>query len=935
VVVERHRAGERRHVAVVHDDEGHAHFAPQPRKQVPDLVTLGLRDSAEQRRHERHASARRSHVGEEAVVGENRRAETRVELGTDGRFGERKGQDGGLAGCHGRHSANLHHVSYVSLDMPFHLPLAVRALLKDRGFTAAAATTLVVCIAANVVLFSIVHSVLLKPLPVPDADRLVFLYNSYPGAGAERGSSGVPDYFDRVAGLKALESLALYDTRNRSTGESGRPERITAMEVTPSFFRVARVKAALGRTFSEDEGEVGRNDRVVLSYGYWQERYGGDRSVVGREMRIDGRPCTIVGVMPASFTFLESDARVWTPLAFTPEQRSDEARHDNSWNSIGRLGDGATIAQATAQVKALNAAAMDRIPELKPLLINAGFNTRIVPLKDDLVRNVKGRLYLLWGGTLFVLLIGCVNVINLALVRARVRLRDLATRLSLGASRSAIARQVWSESLLLTVGSGLVGLLVGWWCLRALTALDLGQIPRGVEIGLGVVPVLFTIGLSALLGLVIGAFPLATVFSVNLSSVFHEGGRTGTGGRGPRMLRRALVVTQVAVAFLLLIGTGLLLASFRQILAIDPGFDQRQVLTASIRLPGSRYPTDKEIRAFTDQALRRIRAIAGVASAGATSAIPLGDDHSDSVIFAEGYQMQPGESVISPTRVEVSPGYFESLRIPLVRGRYFDDRDGADSPPAIMVDARLAAKFWPGQNPIGRRMYRPESAKDVTGTNDKTRFLTVVGVVGEVKMEGLVAAKTPVGAYYLPMSQQTVRLITFTLRAAGEPEALAPSLRAALGAVDPELPVFAVKTMEQVTDESLVTRRWPMLLSTGFGVVALLLSALGIYGVLAYLVTQRTKEIGVRMALGGSPRAIFDLVLQEGLALLGVGFVVGGIGLAAVRRVLDAQLYGVGPGNPAVMLLAALLLGVAALVACAIPARRATRIDPVIALSAE
>jgi predicted permease len=359
------------------------------------------------------------------------------------------------------------------------------------------------------------------------------------------------------------------------------------------------------------------------------------------------------------------------------------------------------------------------------------------------------------------------------------------------------------------------------------------------------------------------------------------------------------------------------------------------VLTASVRLPAARYPGDKELWAFADEALRRIRGIPGVARAGATSSIPLGDDHSDSVIFAEGYQMQPGESVVSPSRIEVAPGYFESMRIPIVHGRYFDDRDAPDSPPAIVVDTRLAAKFWPGQNPVGRRMYQPESAKDVLAITPKTRFLTVVGVVGEVKMDGLVATRTPVGAYYLPMSQNGIRLMTFTVKTAGDPGALASPLRATIAALDPELPVFAVKTMEQVTDESLVTRRWPMLLSMGFGLVALMLSALGIYGVLAYLVTQRTKEIGIRMALGGSPRAIFDLVLREGLVLLVVGLAAGGIGLVAGRRALEAQLYGVGPGDPAVMMAAAALLGLAALVACAIPARRATRIDPVIALNHE
>ncbi|HEX7486277.1 MAG TPA: ABC transporter permease [Vicinamibacterales bacterium] len=820
--------------------------------------------------------------------------------------------------------------------IPPNLAFAARSLWKDKSFSVAAFVTLALCIAANTALFSVVHSVLLKPLPVPESDRLVYLYNSYPGAGAERGGSGVPDYFDRVKGLTALESLALYDTRNRSTGESGRPERVRAMEVTPSFFRVARVNAELGRTFAEEEGELGREDKVLLSHAYWRERFAGDPGVVGRQLRLDGRPFTIIGIMPASFQFLETEARIWTPLAFTAEEKSDASRHNNSWNSIGRLGSGAALGQAQAQVNTLNAADLDRFPALKPILLNAGFNTKIVPLKDDLVRTVKGRIYLLWGGTLLVLLIGCVNVINLALVRSRVRLRDLATRLALGAGRGAIATQVLSESFMLTLASGVFGLLLGWGSLRLLAGLDLAQVPRGAEIRFDTVSIAFTMGLAVVLGLVVGAFPLANAFSLNVSSVFHEGGRTGTGGRGPRLLRRGLVVTQVAVAFLLLIGTGLLLASFRQILAIDPGFDPQHVLTASVRLPAARYAGDKELRGFTEEALRRLRGVAGVTAAGATSAIPLGDNHSDSVILAEGYQMQPGESVLSPDRIEAAPGYFESMRIPLVQGRYFDDRDTADSLHVIIVDARLARRFWGAQNPVGRRMFRPENATtDLVATNEKTNFLTVVGVVGEVKQDGLVMAKAPVGAYYLPLAQETIRSMTFTVRTPGDPLVLATPLRTTIAVLDPELPVFSVKTMEQVTDESLVTRRWPMLLSMGFGVVALLLSALGIYGVLAYLVTQRTKEIGIRMAVGGTPRTIFDLVVKEGLALLAVGLLAGGAGLLILRRALEAQLYGVRPSDPGVMAVAAVVLGVVALVACVIPARRATRINPVLALNRE
>jgi predicted permease len=465
--------------------------------------------------------------------------------------------------------------------------------------------------------------------------------------------------------------------------------------------------------------------------------------------------------------------------------------------------------------------------------------------------------------------------------------------------------------------------------------LNLDRIPRGSEVRLDAVAVAFTMGIAAVLGIVIGAFPLASAFGVELSSVFHEGGRTGTGGRGPRVLRRTLVVTQVAVAFVLLLGAGLLMASFRQVLSVDPGFDPRQVLTARVTLPASRYARDDQLRAFTTDVLARVRVLPGVVTAGATSSIPFGRNYSDSVILAEGYQMMPGESVISPSRLDVTPGYFEAMRIPLKRGRLFDDRDTTDAQRAVIVDERLARKFWPGRDPIGRRMYRPSSPENVMETNDNTEWLTVVGVVGEVKQRALVEPQASLGAYYFPFDQDTARTMTVAIRTTSDPMALVNQVRKEVATLDPELPVFLVKTMEELTDDSLVTRRWPVLLSMGFGVVALLLSAVGIYGVLAYLVTQRTKEIGIRMALGGTPRSVFDLVLKEGLALVGVGLAVGTVGAIAIRKSLEAQLYGVRPGDPAVLLVVTLVLGAVALVACIVPARRATRIDPVMALSQE
>jgi predicted permease len=377
------------------------------------------------------------------------------------------------------------------------------------------------------------------------------------------------------------------------------------------------------------------------------------------------------------------------------------------------------------------------------------------------------------------------------------------------------------------------------------------------------------------------------------------------------------------------------MASFRQVLSVDPGFDPRQVLTASVTLPVSRYAGDDELRAFAATALTRVRALPGVVKAGATSNVPFGGRYNDSVILAEGYQMLPGESVISPSRHVITPGYFEAMRIPLRRGRLFDDRDKNGAQHVVIVDDRLAKKFWPGRDPLGRRMYRPSSPENVLATDDKTDWITVVGVVGDVKLRGLVESQASVGAYYFPFDQDTTRTMVFAIRTTTDPTTLVNQVRREVAALDPELPVYSTKTMEELTDDSLVTRRWPVMLAMGFAVVALLLSAVGIYGVLAYLVTQRTKEIGIRVALGSTPRSVFDLVLKEGLVLVGVGLAVGTVGVVAIRKSLEAQLYGVRPGDPSVMMAAALVLGTVALVACIIPARRATRIDPVVALSQE
>ena len=813
------------------------------------------------------------------------------------------------------------------------LKYASKAVRKDWRFAATVILTLAVCIGANTALFTIVNSVLLQPLPVPDADRILLMANAYPKAGLTKlqFSSG-GDYYDRLREVKVFDEQALFNLTAQTINDNGSPERIIGMAATPSLFRLLQVVPALGRLFSENESEFGAEQKVILSYGLWQKLYAGDRTMLGRELRLNGRPFTIIGVMPRTFLFIDPEVGFWIPLALTQQQK--QGHHSNNWYNIGRLKSGATMAQAQAQVDALNAANLGRFPEMKEILINAGFHTEIVPLKELLVKDVKGTLYLLWAGAVFVLLIGAVNIANLTLARSTSRIKEFATRLALGAGHAQIVRQLIAENLLVSLAGGVAGLGLGVTVIRILGKIGLDRFPRAAEVHAGMTVVLFTLVLAAIAGVAIGLAPVASIFQVSLSTALRESSRTGTSAKGSRIARQALVVAQIGFAFVLLAGAGLLLASFRLLLNVDPGFRTEGVLTATTFAPGSRYANLDGVRALMNRSLEAIRGIPGVIAAGATTGIPFESNYSDSVIIAEDHAMKPGESLISPYQLLATPGYMEAMNIALIRGRYFDERDTEKSPRVVIIDERLAQHFWPGRDPVGRRMFRP-SGPDLTRPNEHTEWLTVVGVVRAVRLGDLSGSGNRAGVYYFPYAQTPQRGFTFAVRAGMDASAIAGAVRKAVFAVDPTLALFGVKTMSERKQLSLASRRTSLSLAMAFGGLALFLSAIGIYSVLSYVLGQRKREIGIRLAVGSSPAGIFRLFVREGLLLIASGLALGLAGAVALKRAFENQIYGVKPFDPYVLGIAAVLLAGVALAACLRPAQLATKVDPIIVLNEE
>lgn len=816
--------------------------------------------------------------------------------------------------------------------------LAFKTLVRERAFSTTVLATLALCIGANVAIFSVIHTVLLEPLPYDEPDELVALYNSYPGAGSARGANGTYDFMMRRERIDAFEEVAIYQGSGNAVGEPGSTGRVTSLRVSPSFFPLLRVEAELGRTFTDDEMDPGNDLKVVLSNAYWQEAYAGDPSVIGRDLRVDGQPRTIVGVLPEGFTVAaREDVRLFLPIALDERARSAEAWHSNSFSMLARLRDGATIDQARSQVAALNDALIDEspIPNARQLLADVGFETILLPAKEELVADVRPLLGMLWGGVGFVLLIGCVNIANLMLARSQVRISEVATRLALGAPRPRVARQVMTEALVLSVLGGLAGVAAGLLGLRFLAGFGADQLPRGAEIGIDGTVLAFTAALAVGAGLLFAAIPVVDVMRRDLSGVFRAQGRSGTASRGAVLLRNGMVMGQVGLAFVLLIGAGLMLVSFREAIAVDPGFEPRGIHTMLTSLPSARYPDADARRRFQTELVREVEALPGVEAASLTSQLPFSGNNSNSVIYPEGYVPAPGESLLSPAQNRVGVGYFATMGIEVLEGREFDSSDDPSGANVIVIDRWLADRYWPDESPLGQRLVEGVPGMDSIPPEN---VHTIVGVVETIKQNDLTASEADhVGAYYFPALQQPPGGFALVTRARAEVAAstLSDPIRGVVGRLDPEMAPFGVETMEDRISRSLVSRRTPMALLLVFSGVALFLAVIGIYGALAYSVTRRRREMGIRMAMGSDAGGIFGLVIKQGLAVTAVGLIVGIVASLFLTGLVQSLLFGVQPLDWRVIATVAVVLGAAAFVACALPAWRATRVDPMVALTTE
>lgn len=796
---------------------------------------------------------------------------------------------------------------------------AIRNLIKRPGFTLIAVLTLGIGIGANSAIFSTIHALLLKPLPFPELDRVVAVWDKMPSRGVMHNEVTMANYLDWRAQNQSFDQLALYRWWSANLTGVDPPERLQGFLVTANFIDVTGLKPIMGRNFTEEENQPGKDAVAIITHSLWQRRFGGDPNIINKTITVNSIQRTVIGVMPEHFNFPKG-AEVYAPITLTPELMGNRLSH--SYYVIGRLKPGATIESAQAETDNITARLEKQYAET-----NTGWGATVFPIVADTVRQYDTALWVMMGAVGFVLLIACANVANLMLARATGRQREIALRAALGASRWRIMRQLLTESLIVALVGGAFGVLVGIWGVDALRASNPGDAarfaPGWYQLGINFPVLLFTAGLSLFSGLVFGLAPALQLSRPNLNDALKEGSRQTSGSS--HRLRSSLVVFEVALSLVLLVGAGLLVRSFLSLVNTNAGFDPNNVLTMNLVLPSAKYRERPQRAAFYADLVQRVKSTPGVESAAVVNYLPLGGANSSDAYLIEGEpEPQPGQEHEGRYRV-ATPEYFETMRIPIVKGRAFTEHDKPGATPVAIVNETFARQHWPGQDAVGKRFR-------IFGPIESNPWMEIAGVVEDVRHE-LNLAVTP--EFYLPHAQDPWSAMVLVAKTNVDPASLAATLRQQVWSIDKDQPVFDVRTMQEVRAASVTMYSFSSVMLGIFAGIALLLASIGIYGVMAFAVTQRTQEIGIRMALGARALDVLKLVISHGMKLALLGIVIGLAGAWGLTRFMSGLLVGVQPTDLLTFAIVSACLFIAALLACYLPARRATKVDPLVALRYE
>ncbi|HEY7001192.1 MAG TPA: ABC transporter permease [Candidatus Udaeobacter sp.] len=806
---------------------------------------------------------------------------------------------------------------------------ALRQLVKSPGFTIVAILTLALAIGANTAVLSLVNALLLRPLPYNAPNNLVLLWERFPPQGLERIPVSAPEYLDYEKQAASFEKIAAfnYAAYNLTTGDV--PERVSGAVVSPSLFPLLGVEPVRGRVFTKDEGTEGRDDVVVISARLWQRRFNGDPTIVGNKISLNGRPHTVVGIMPKQFDFplpvfnlqgsrFASRADIWKPIAFKKEEL--EARYSRSYGVIGKLRPSVSVAEAQAEIDNVTANFRRTNPKNYPKEPSA-FGAKIYPLQDQVVGPMRTGLWILLGAVTLVLLIACANLTTMLLARAASREREMAIRVALGASLKRMLRQLLTESVVLSILGGTAGVLLSIWAIDLLRAIGAQTVPRLREVNLDLNVLAMTFGVCVITGILFGILPALVSAKPELTEALKEGGRGSTSGAHRHRLRNSLIIAETVLALILLVSAGLLIKSFVRLQNVSPGFNAHNVLTAEIWLPVEKYPRDQPVINFYAEAARRIKNIAGVQRAAFTVVLPLSGSNTDSSFIIEGQDPKATGAFPDEEIRDITPDYFRVLQTPLLKGRFFTEADTADSPLVVIVNQAFAKKYFPNGEALGKRISRDDT---------DPKWAMIVGVVADIKHRGLDVEAQP--EYYLPHTQSPDREMALVVRSGQDARTLAGAVREELGNIDPDIPLANVRTLDAVVADSVAPRRLSVVLLGAFSVIALLLASVGMYGVISFVVAQRTHEIGVRMALGAQRSDVLKMVIGHAVRLLLISAAIGLPIAFFCSSALRTMLYGVSPFDISIFLIVTAILAGVGLLASYLPAMRAARADPVISL---